>query len=619
MKRKILLVEPNYKNKYPPIGLMKLATYHRKLGDEVVFYKGEFKDFIIQESYEELIKKLYIIDDTVEWFKYKDKIKKYIQRGYTEEFNFLVSQSYSKLISENLIYYKDFYKKKRYLDNPSWDRVCVSTLFTFYWKKTIDAINSFKNICKYQDQVFVGGVSASVLPDELEKATGIKPWVGLLNQPGVLDNNEIIIDNLPLDYSILEEIDYIYPESNGYYGYMTRGCINKCSFCLVPTIEPEYNGYIGIKDQIEYVKNRFGEKRNLLLLDNNVLASEKFNEIIDEIKASGFNKKEIFIEPNKYEIAINAIRDDYNNRAYIKSIIKQYKELVSKLSVENQQRTYELLKQYNLLDESIATKESILTTYDYFKPLFENIYSKQKPKVRHIDFNQGLEGKLLTDEKMKKLSEIPIRPLRVAFDTWAIRNTYEAAIRTAAKYNIRNMSNYLLYNYKDKPIDLYNRLKLNIDLCEELGVLIYSFPMKYHPINDPEYFANRTYIGVHWNRKYIRAVQAILNSTKGKIGRGKSFFEEAFGKNEGEFEKLLYMPEALIVYRMHFKNNGITDQWWDKFKKLSQEQLRIAKQVIHDNDFNNLEKLDVEDAIKNVLHYYTISREDAEKVINLKN
>jgi hypothetical protein len=35
MKRKILLIEPNYKNKYPPIGLMKIATYHRNLGDDV--------------------------------------------------------------------------------------------------------------------------------------------------------------------------------------------------------------------------------------------------------------------------------------------------------------------------------------------------------------------------------------------------------------------------------------------------------------------------------------------------------------------------------------------------------------------------------------------------------
>lgn len=29
---------------------------------------------------------------------------------------------------------------------------------------------------------------------------------------------------------------------------------------------------------------------------------------------------------------------------------------------------------------------------------------------------------------------------------------------------------------------------MNVELCEELGANIYSFPMKYHPINDKDYF-----------------------------------------------------------------------------------------------------------------------------------
>ena len=39
MIMRILLVEPNYKNKYPPMGLMKISTYHKGRGDEVTFYK----------------------------------------------------------------------------------------------------------------------------------------------------------------------------------------------------------------------------------------------------------------------------------------------------------------------------------------------------------------------------------------------------------------------------------------------------------------------------------------------------------------------------------------------------------------------------------------------------
>jgi hypothetical protein len=144
--------------------------------------------------------------------------------------------------------------------------------------------------------------------------------------------------------------------------------------------------------------------------------------------------------------------------------------------------------------------------------------------IRYIDFNQGVDARLVTDKKMKKLSEINIRPLRIAFDHYSMSDVYIKAIGTAHQHGITDLSNYLLYNFQDKPEELYYRMKINVDLCEELGVTVYSFPMKYHPIDDPKYFRNRDYIGKHWNRKFIRAIQAVLNATKGKIGRGKSFF-----------------------------------------------------------------------------------------------
>lgn len=156
-------------------------------------------------------------------------------------------------------------------------------------------------------------------------------------------------------------------------------------------------------------------------------------------------------------------------------------------------------------------------------------------------------------------------------------------------------------------------MKLNVDLCDELGVSIYSFPMKYHPIEDPDYFSNRDYIGIHWNRKFIRTIQAVLNSTKGKVGKGHSFFCKAFGSNEEEFFKLLYMPEAMIIYRMHFENTGLTDEWWRHYSVLSENQLAIIKPIIESNDFSDYESNVTDPEILKVLSYYRIKREDAEK------
>jgi hypothetical protein len=161
-------------------------------------------------------------------------------------------------------------------------------------------------------------------------------------------------------------------------------------------------------------------------------------------------------------------------------------------------------------------------------------------------------------------------------------------------------------------------MRLNIELCDELGVSIYSFPMKYHPIQDPKYFKNRTYIGKYWSRKFIRSIQAILNSTKGKVGRGKSFFEEAFGKDEEEFEKLLYMPEAMIIYRFFYKENGITENWWNDFSSLPDKKLERLKDIVKMNDFSNINDLTKDKQILKVLDYYTISRDDTEKVMKSK-
>ena len=86
MPRKVLLIEPNYKNKYPPMSLMKLATYHRRLGDEVTFYKGTDVDFAINEAMKLTIKTLYNNDKSVNWNAYWDDIATYLKKGSKDLF-----------------------------------------------------------------------------------------------------------------------------------------------------------------------------------------------------------------------------------------------------------------------------------------------------------------------------------------------------------------------------------------------------------------------------------------------------------------------------------------------------------------------------------------------------
>ncbi|MFI3228342.1 MAG: hypothetical protein R3Y09_13205 [Clostridia bacterium] len=626
--RKVLLIEPNYKNKYPPIGLMKLATYYRNRGDDVRFFKGEMKDLAIELICDDLLNHLEIIDSNIFWKQYYPKLFEFIKLGKHNIFED-IDIFQDELVLNALNEYRKKYKDKDYYKNPPFDKVGITTLFTFYWKKTIETINFAKGLCKNQNDVMVGGIMSTLLPNEIYEATQIYPHVGLLDKPYAIDDDDAtIIDQLPLDYSILDEIDYVYPANNAYFGYMTRGCINRCSFCAVPTLEPNYCNYISLKEQINYTREHFGEQKDLLLMDNNVLASCDYNKIIDEIVECGFGKGAKYQPSNEYEIAIRNLRQNYNDRAYIKKIIRLYKQLVDNLKNEDEKNgLYIRLEEANCLHYYTATKEAILELDEYVQPLYSKTFKYGKRK-RIIDFNQGIEGKLVTDEKMAKLSETNIYPLRIAFDHWSLKDTYVKAIKSAANNGIKSLSNYMLYNYMDKPEDLYNRMRITVDLCEEFDISIYSFPMKYHPINDPEYFKNRDYIGKYWNRKFIRAIQAVLNSTKGKIGKGVPFFEEAFGSNIEEFYKILWMPETFIIYRRKHDEdlrnrmahkykivgdeNNQTAEWWKKFNSLSEKQLKIAKSIISKNRFKDGDYQCDDSQIEEVLSYYKIMRKDAE-------
>ena len=127
-EKNILLIAPGYKNKYPPIGLMKLATYHGEhgKGDNVAFIKGE--------------------DDK------------------------------TKLLGLN----------KAVMDIV-WDRIYVTTLFSFEWKKISDSIDFALAAAGGQaSKVFAGGIAVSLMQGRFQflwsfqkMSPAIRRWDGI--------------------------------------------------------------------------------------------------------------------------------------------------------------------------------------------------------------------------------------------------------------------------------------------------------------------------------------------------------------------------------------------------------------------------------------------------------
>lgn len=621
MSRNILLVEPNYKNKFPPIALMKFSTYHKRRGDNVVFFKGEIKTFILERIANKCVEKMSIVEPEINWNTKRDVIIDYLRTKKKEFYEKIELEGLEKelLLANWVNYYRDYYWKKWYKkpEEREWDRILVTTLFTFYFDITVKTINELKDLVKPDGELLVGGVLATLQPDEIEKATGIRPRIGLSNKPGDLDEgDEQIIDTLPLDYSILDEISYKYEMSNAYYAYLTRGCIRKCAFCAVKTLEPIYQDYIPLKERIDEINNIFGPQQDLLLMDNNVMASKSFDKIIDEIIECGFGAGATYIEPDKLALSIKNLSKGINDRAYIR---KSQQLLIQYLdSIKDKEKSYRVYKIYDdlhVLKYETSTKEALIEAYSLIKSEYEKTLKNKRPRQRKVDFNQGVDARLFTPHMAKQFSRIAISPLRIAFDDLKFKDTYVAAVKMSVEAGIDNFSNYLLYNFNDHPVELYTRMEINVLLCDELKVNIYSFPMKYHPLYG-EHSHDRNYIGKYWNKKYIRAIQAVLNSTKGMIGKGTTFFYKAFGNSESEYMTLLEMPDAMIVYRFFFewlekKNHPLsTANWCRVLNELDEKEQKIFYEIIHNEEFvNTKDRQHYSEHIDNALHFY----------INLRN
>ena len=296
------------------------------------------------------------------------------------------------------------------------------------------------------------------------------------------------IEELVPEYGIIDQIadTYVYPVNDAYFGYASRGCVRKCAFCGVPKLEGAQREMPPLERLVRGVADAHGEKKDLVLMDNNVTASARYQEVIAEIRDLGFTP------------GATLQRDG------------------------------------------------------------------GRPVRRRVDFNQGVDARILAKSPMylREMATICISPLRIAFDHLGVRKVYETSVRMAADNGITSLSNYMLYNFMDNPSDLHQRMKLNISLNEELGLRIWSFPMRYQPVT----LKDRTHVGKKWNRYYLRSFQIMLQATGGVVSGSSSFFCRAYGETAEDFVRLLSLPHAFIFHRDHYEKpegagRGVMDEY----------------------------------------------------------
>jgi hypothetical protein len=479
--KNILLIEPGYKNKYPPLGLMKIAQYHGPNGkkDNIRFMKGEDPSALSQ----------------------------------------------------------------------AWDRIYITTLFSFEYPKIAASVDYALRVANGQpDKVFVGGIAASLMHErflEERRWQGVRFIKGLLTGPPARalqlddfaeelysdDQSGTPIEDLVPDYSILSQIDYQYPVRDAYFAYTSRGCIRKCQFCGVPKLEGMQRDVESLTAIVRAIDDMYGPKKDLLLMDNNVVASPRFKEIIAEIRDLGFTPGAKLTRPGS-----------------------------------------------------------------------------RVPLQRRVDFNQGVDARILCKDKMylRELASICLKPLRIAFDHLGVRKPYEQAVRYAHEFGLTELSNYMLYNFHDDPADLFERMRLNVTLNEELNIRVWSFPMRFQPTNRPD----RGHVGEKWSRFELRSMQIILQATHGVVSGEPDFFRRAFGDTVEEFQRILMMPHDMIFNRDWYERldgRGEYDQFIAESSRLSPKRLHELKTLLSSADpsrYGTLLDLTDDAGIRSILQFY---------------
>ena len=145
---------------------------------------------------------------------------------------------------------------------------------------------------------------------------------------------------------------------------------------------------------------------------------------------------------------------------------------------------------------------------------------QQNPKTgklrqRRVDFNQGVDARILVKSPMymREMASVAIKPLRIAFDHIGMRKVYRQAVEMAADEGVEEISNYMLYNFRDGPKDLYERMRVNREVNEERRIRVWSFPMRYQPVTH----VDRSHVGPRWTWYELRAFQIMLQVTHGVV------------------------------------------------------------------------------------------------------
>lgn len=131
---------------------------------------------------------------------------------------------------------------------------------------------------------------------------------------------------------------------------------------------------------------------------------------------------------------------------------------------------------------------------------FDRVVDRLKP-LSGIDFNQGLDARLLTKYHAERLAELDLKMVRLAWDHIKLESQFMSAWQVLRDAGIpkSKISVYVLIGYRDTPEDAFYRLGTIWDLGS------WPNPMRYQPLDAVR---RNEYVDPNWTdtelKRYMR-------------------------------------------------------------------------------------------------------------------
>jgi len=163
---------------------------------------------------------------------------------------------------------------------------------------------------------------------------------------------------------------------------------------------------------------------------------------------------------------------------------------------------------------------------------WKHLFAELRELNRWVDFNQGLDARLINYEIAREIARLKMEYVRLAYDDASMKPSIESAISDLKRAGVRakKIVVYTLYNFKDTPEDF----KCRVQELLELGVT--SYPMRYEPVNA---LTKNEFVGERWTPEELemvadaRRVIGVAGAFPPYLGLVKKFcdassFSEAF-------------------------------------------------------------------------------------------